>query len=101
MPNCNNIVAQFCFVQPRSKQSVSDYTAKFCFCQDDKVKKILYILIERYEKGGAMMRVIYVENVNETNNRFNHKPCKNKAQEVEKKKTKKLLLSELETNEYG
>lgn len=45
------------------------------------------------------MKVIYVENINETDNQFYKKPCKSKAQEIEKEKAKHLLLSELETDE--
>lgn len=51
------------------------------------------------QKGGAMMKVKYVENINETDNRFYKKPCKSKAQELEKEGAKHLLLSELETDE--
>ena len=45
------------------------------------------------------MKVIYVENINESDNKFYHKLCKSKAQELEKERAKHLLLSELETEE--
>ena len=69
------------------------------FVKSKKTKKCCIFKQNDNQKGGAKMKVIYVENINETDNQFYKKPCKSKAQEISKEKAKHLLLSELETDE--